>query len=143
MIEDSAGNVPFYGRTAYAINADSAQKELAWDLLKFLTQDAQRSADTYVPVRQDEFWTNYVPKIKENLLKSVADPDPRIYDEAYVHSLFEQMEARLQMLNCYNEFDPFIEEIEREAVHDYNLGLINEQGLADRLQEKMTLYLNE
>ena len=60
-----------------------------------------------------------------------------------MQSLFERIDKFHQMLNYYEDYDAFFYEIINPAVKDYGLRLINEQELADRLQEKLTLYVNE
>lgn len=147
LIEDSNGNIPFYGVMTYAINAKSDNKELAWEFLKFLTEDVQTSGGSYsypnyVPARKDEFWTNYTERIL-SLFQYNPNLDPRGLDKEYMQSLFERVDTFHQMLNYYDDFDAFLYEIFSSAAKDYGLGLIDEQELANRLQEKLTVYANE
>ncbi|MGI6189653.1 MAG: ABC transporter substrate-binding protein [Caldicoprobacteraceae bacterium] len=146
LIEDSKGNIPFYGIMAYAINAKSDNKKLAWEFLKLLTDDVQTGGSIgypdYLPARKDEYWTDYTER-KLIFFRFNSDAYPRGQDKEFMQTIFERMDKFHQMLNYYDDEDAFFNEICFSAVKDYRLGLIDEQGLASRLQEKLTLYVNE
>lgn len=143
LIEDSNGNIPFSGRMAYGINAKSDNKELAWELLKFLTEDVHTGGGSigyfdFLPARKDEYWANYTERIL-SFFRYNPNADPRGLNKEYMQSIFERMDTFHQMLNYYDDYDAFFYEIFNSAVKDYGLGLIDEQGLADRLQEKLAI----
>ena len=146
ILANTKGEITFELSLAYAINSSSQNKDLAWEFLKFSTEDVHDRGDgiyisQYIPARQDEFWKNYTQRMTD-VFETCSNP--LLEDEEYVQSVFERMQELQYKLNNfgYGYSAVFLEALE-PAVKDYGLGLIDAQGLADRIQEKMEAYANE
>ena len=146
ILANTKGEITFELSLAYAINSSSQNKDLAWEFLKFSTEDVHDRGDgiyisQYIPARQDEFWKNYTQRMTDVF---ATCSNPLLEDEEYVQSVFERMQELQYKLNNfgYGYSAVFLEALE-PAVKDYGLGLIDAQGLADRIQEKMEAYANE
>jgi len=146
MLANTKGEITFELNLAYAINSSSQNKDLAWEFLKFSTEDVHDRGDgiyisQHIPARQDEFWKNYTQRMTDVF---ATCSNPLLEDEEYVQSVFERMQELQYKLNNfgYGYSAVFWEALE-PAVKDYGLGLIDAQGLADRIQEKMEAYANE
>jgi len=146
LLANTEGEIQFHLDLAYAINSLSDNKELAWEFLKFSTKDVHDRGDgiymvQYIPARQDEFWNNYTQHMKEAF---EYWSNPLVKDEEYVQSVFERMQEFQYMLNNYgNGGSTVFWEALEPAAKEYGLGLIDAQGLADRMQEKMEATVNE
>ena len=146
ILANTKGEITFELSLAYAINSSSQNKDLAWEFLKFSTEDVHDRGDgiyisQYIPARQDEFWKSYTQRMTDVF---ATCSNPLLEDEEYVQSVFERMQELQYKLNNFGcGYSAVFWEALEPAVKDYGLGLIDAQGLADRIQEKMEAYANE
>lgn len=148
--ETTHGDIPFTISESYAMNTNGQNKEDAWTIMKYLSSDVYKNfidyAADYMPGRKDEFWNSFVPYYKEQirwLLSEDRGNTELLNDSEYMDGLFEQINHCNGMLNCFVQDDDTASIIMDAVFRDYDLDLIDEEELIMRLQEKLTMYVNE
>jgi len=144
LLANTKGETTFSSNIAFAINSASQNKDLAWEFLKFSTEDVQSSGDgmyitQYMPAREDE-WENYTQRFSK---MGRYDNTPILSDEEALQSAYERLQEFQFMLNCYDYGEAVFWDQMMPSLKDYGIGLIDAQELTERLQDKLTAYINK
>jgi ABC-type glycerol-3-phosphate transport system substrate-binding protein len=156
LIINSAGEAVFNCIQAYGINANSKNKALAWAFIKFmLSEEMQQSIFLYGnPINNAAF----IEDAKVDLIKIPNDADWKPSD--YMYEFLEQERTEEKYLRAYEDFlewhtgfsdelsycpvtDRVIRIMVEKEVEEFFSGRKSAEMVADTLQNKVSLYLNE
>jgi multiple sugar transport system substrate-binding protein len=142
---DNNGNIPFDFQQAYGINADSDNKATAWAFLKFLLSEEMQLSTELLPMSLPI--NNAAREKKAELVVSGAfmglgkelDEDQKVMLSQYT----EAVEQLSDQINCYRIEDTIINDMIASEVSYFFDDTKTAEEVADILQNKVDLYLNE
>ena len=140
-----------------AIPEKSAQKEGAWEFLKYVLSDEVQTVQQDLPVTNsglsallDEYLTKHFYTLKKRQTTSVMITDePRDENDEYYEELSftrEDADEIIRFLNGLSfsmKFDQTALEIILEEVIDYFGGTRNAKQCAENIQNRVSIYLSE
>jgi multiple sugar transport system substrate-binding protein len=142
---DNNGNVPFDFQQAYGINADSDNKATAWAFLKFLLSEEMQLSTQLLPLSLP--LNNAAREKKAELVVSGAFMGlGKELDEDQKEMLSQYTEAVEQLsdqINSYRIEDIIVNDMIAAEVSYFFDGTKTAEEVADVLQNKVDLYLNE
>jgi multiple sugar transport system substrate-binding protein len=137
------GNVPFRARNILAISQNSKNPELAWAFIRFLLTDCSDpyaftmgtsvNRNTFYKMASDPGYVGYLASLG-TLSEPIDDLYVDIIDDLYAYS----MSASVLMDATSMEYD-LMSEIADEVL----AGRLTSEEAAERLQERITIMLNE
>lgn len=139
------GKVQFKYMQAYGINSNSQNKALAWAFLKFL-MSGEIPLDSYsFPVNNAARMDMIKLYISGQLFSDKADPDKELTaeQEKPYETCTKSIEKFTNSLNYYPIKDETIDTMVEKEVDNYFNGSKTADEVANTLQEKIELYLNE
>jgi ABC-type glycerol-3-phosphate transport system substrate-binding protein len=143
---DASGNVPFTSRQAYALNSNGKNKQTAWAFLKFLLSEEMQLSPSLMPLSLPLH--NDARAQKAEMLLSGAfmgeQGEPLDETQQEVLRLYtEAVEQLSDQINVYTMKDSIIDDMIAAEVRYYFDGAKSAAEVAQVLQNKATLYLNE
>jgi multiple sugar transport system substrate-binding protein len=139
------GSVPFTYEQAYGINANSKNKKTAWAFLKFLlSEEMQLNTNlrpTALPVNNSAR-----EKKAETVMTGAMGPQSQAPDEKLLQALEQYNQAAEELsgqINAYVFRDTIVNDMIAAEVAYFFDGTKTAQEVADTLQSKVSLYLNE
>jgi ABC-type glycerol-3-phosphate transport system substrate-binding protein len=154
-LTNEAGKADFHCLQSYGINANSKNKALAWAFIKFMLSGAmQGSLNLYgFPVNNAAFIEDaklYITKIPNYVSQAsgeyTVDGYHELTEEKYQRAYegyLEYINELASMLNLYPVTDMTIDEMVSSEVELFLSGKKSAEMVADTLQNKVQLYLNE
>lgn len=142
---DKNGNVPFEYQQAYGINANSQNKETAWAFIKFLLSEEMQLSTSLSPMSVP-LLNSAREKKAELVLSGAFMGRGEPMDDAQREVLRKYLEAEEKLADQINAFkmkDTTVDDmIASEAAYFFD-GTKTAGEVADVLQSKVDLYLNE
>ena len=137
---------PFSFTQAYGINTNSTNKQTAWAFIKFLTSEKVQESTSLMglPININAF----LEKTKLSITGALYSPDNagKELDEsgkAIFDSYVASIERYTSLLNTFLMKDATIDNIVNTEVRNYFEGTKSAEEVAEILQNKVSLYLNE
>lgn len=148
------GSAKFSYSQAYAINANSKNKKLAWEFIKFMaSQEMQETLQLYpasltgLPINNEARLSKakdgiigelFVQSGESSVNKELTAEQQQAYDE-YVNAV----EKYSDMLNTYPILDTTINSVINSEVKQFFDGKKSSEDTAKAIQSKVNMYLNE
>jgi len=143
MAADFNGNINFRQRYMYAINSNSKNKRAAWEFIKLLLSEEiqSKSVTNAFPVNRNalEAHQTISQLIVLGFRKSPLNDDNRQAWNDYL----EYADKLMDTINAYTFHDDRIDQWIEEEVTLYFNGEKSAKDVAEALQNKVNLYLNE
>ena len=142
---NSEGNASLLYYQAYGMNANSPNKELAWEFLNFLIGEEMQQSLTLLgfPVNNAAF----IERTKEKFSTETADNGRlKVVGEKNINAYNDYMEylnGFIDELNFYPVTDKIIHEMVTDEVDLFFEGVKSAESVAGVLQNKVQLYLSE
>jgi multiple sugar transport system substrate-binding protein len=139
------GSVPFDYEQAYAINAHSQNKETAWAFLKFLLSEEMQLSSNLRPTSLPMLNSAREKKMV-TMLTSMLGQQGQSLNEAQLEAIAKYNEAVEQLsdqINSYRIEDIIVNDMIAAEVSYFFDGTKTAEEVADVLQNKVDLYLNE
>lgn len=145
MSADKNGNVPFNFGQAYGLNANSQNKQTAWEFIKFMLSEEMQLSTNLSPMSMPLLNSAREEKA-EMVLSGAFMGRGEPLDDAQREVLGKYMEAEEKLANQINSYimkDTTIDDmIASEAAYFFD-GTKTAGEVASVLQSKVDLYLNE
>lgn len=148
LFTNEQNEIPFQYYQGYMMNTNSANKRLSWEFLKFLVDEQMQTSLSIfgVPMNNQArmekarlYVSNQFFSTKESRDPvSLTEKQQRVY-EAYM----TQLEDFSRQLNRYIWKDSMVQEMVMKEVAYYFKGEKSAEEVAEILQNKVELYLNE
>jgi multiple sugar transport system substrate-binding protein len=145
LMLNSEGQARFTYGLLFAINANSPNKKLAWEFLKFLLSEEMQQTNIQwgFPVNNAAF----IEKTKEGFADGLTDDGRREITkaeniEAY-NAYMACLERFLSVLTYYKLEEPVIDNMVEKEVELFLRGSESAEEAAASLQNKVQIYLNE
>lgn len=139
------GSVPFTYEQAYGINANSQNKETAWAFLKFLLSEEMQLSTSLRPTALP-ILNSARDKMMETRLTSMMEQQGQSLNEAQLEAIAgynEAVEQLSDLINAYILEDTVINDMISAEVQFFFDGSKTAEEVANALQNKVSLYLNE
>jgi multiple sugar transport system substrate-binding protein len=139
------GSTPFAYEQAYGINANSRNKETAWAFLKFLLSEEMQLSSNLRPTSLP-ILNSAREKKMENMLTSMLAQQGQSLNEAQLEAIAKYNEAVKQLsgqIDAYVMRDTVVDDMIAAEVEYFFEGSKTAAEVADVLQNKVDLYLNE
>jgi len=146
IVADADGNVPFTFQQAYALNSSSKNKQTAWAFLKFLLSEEMQLSASLMPLSQPLHNDARTQKAELTLSGAFMGEQSQPLDEAQQEVLRRYTEAVEQLsdqINAYTMKDSIIDDMIASEVRYFFDGVKSAAEVAQVLQNRVTLYLNE
>lgn len=156
LLSNSRGDVPFFiggmgSGEAFGINSNSQNQALAWEFIKFMSSTAmmellQAQSLGGIPLHIGAF-EEYARRFATNAFFGGSDENEILeMDEAQTARFNAYVETVLRfsnLLNTFNDIDELIDEMVLPAINEFFEGSISAEDLAQNLQGRVSLILNE
>jgi multiple sugar transport system substrate-binding protein len=161
LVKNSKGQIPFTTSQAYAMNANSKNKELAWDFLKFLLSYEVQMSSTLtmsgLPVNKKAFEDKALLSASTGEIGFAASTTARQNSEKADIGEINLSESALKALDAYKaaiekytamlDFMPITDETITSAIRveaaSFFKGQKTAESAANAINGKVSLYLNE
>lgn len=145
LLSNDDENVNFRYTQAFSINSNSKNKALAWAFLKFLISDENQSNQTMFSSGLSINNHARSERAKNDILEMTSTDDaPFTEDQQEAYDLYvNTIETFSNALNNAPVRDEHIDMIIATEIADYFSGNKTSKEVADTLQSKIELYLNE
>lgn len=156
----SSGKAYFRTTREYAIPSSSGQKELAWEFIKFYIGEKEvpddldpeyaqryyRSYIPFVPINKANFFQGFRFAYQYTLPRQLDDPDTRWRDgdrDRAVEEALERIHSWNQQRNAEQAEGEIYGLLCQDLDRYYRLDLLTPEETARRMQDRMTIFLQE
>jgi multiple sugar transport system substrate-binding protein len=147
MLENAKGEAAFDFNQGFAMNANSKNKRLAWEYIKYLTSYETQSASTFMTMSLNK------PAHAEQTRRALAgqlgqDTDSKgsLSDQAQreLDAYMEAVDELAGRINTYVVKDSIVTQMINDELFQYTFGRSESaEETASAIQNKLFLYLNE
>ncbi|MCL1878295.1 MAG: extracellular solute-binding protein, partial [Defluviitaleaceae bacterium] len=143
IIANANGEIPFTVQDGFGINSNSQNQHTAWEFLKFLSSDAVRQSSRIagLPVHVGAFEERAFLSVTGAIFGEGDEPDS--VDLEILAAYVAKVEYFTSRLTAFFSPDAIITDIVIAEVGEFFDGSRTAQDIADTLQSRITLLLNE
>lgn len=148
ILGNEHGEVPFTVHQGFGINSNSQNQHTAWEFIKFLSSEAVRQSMRMrgLPTHIEAFEERAMLSITGELFSAEFGGQVREMDATDQEALADyiaKVEYFTNQLNTFLTVDTMIEDIVLTEVREFFDGSRNAEDVAQTLQSRIHLFLNE
>lgn len=131
---------------AYGMNANSKNKELAWEVLKYLNEEKKDNNGFYTGIemnkKSSEKQLEELKNMGDNVMV-IATEDGELNPAALTDENIENIKDATENVTINTSVDPQINKILKEAIRKYFAKEMTQEELIKTLDNKISTYMNE